>query len=372
MARRLVICCDGTGNEIKENQSNVLKFFRVLKKDKAQIAYYDPGVGTLSDGGAWSRLRSEAKGIFGLATGYGLDANILEAYRFLVRNHRPEDTIYLFGFSRGAYTVRVLAGFLHMVGLLEPEQENLCGYALTAYKRASEKDDFSIAWRVNEVLAARRVTIRFMGCWDTVGSVIIPRPDRFYIPSFETLPYTQRNPSVQVFRHALAIDERRRMFRHFTWEEPQLFKTNPFVKDEKATPQDVRQVWFAGYHSDIGGGHPEPESGAAKIPLQWMMDEAGEHGLTFRPEMARRLVLGRNPKNSSRNYVAPDPHGELHDSMRPGWAVIESILGLHHPFNEPRHIPEDADIHPTVRERRTHKSGGRAYRPENLPAPPRD
>ncbi len=367
MARRLIICCDGTRNEIKEHQSNVLKFFRIVKKDDSQLAYYDPGVGTISDSGAWSRLKNNAERVFGLATGYGLDTNILEAYRFLVRNYRSGDEIFLFGFSRGAYTVRVLAGFLHMVGLLEPEQENLSGYALTAYKRASEKDDFSIAWRVQEVLATRRVTIRFMGCWDTVGSIIIPRPDRLYIPSLETLSYTKRNPGVQVFRHALAIDERRRMFRLHEWEEPQLFKTNPFVKDEKAEEQDIRQVWFSGFHSDIGGGHPEDESGAAKIPLKWMMEQAGEHGLTYRKVMADRLVLGKNPKNSTRNYVAPDANGELHDSMKPGWALVESVLGFYHRFNEPRAIPDGAEVHLTVRERKTHGQSGKPYIPENLP-----
>jgi uncharacterized protein (DUF2235 family) len=121
-----------------------------------------------------------------------------------------------------------------MVGLLHPRNENICGYALTAYKRASEKDNFAIAWRFQEVVETRRVTIRFMGCWDTVGSVIVPRPDRRFIPSLEKLPYTQRNACVQVFRQAMAIDERRRMFRLLPWAPGQKFKTNPFVKDESA------------------------------------------------------------------------------------------------------------------------------------------
>ena len=206
MARNIVICCDGTGNEIKENQSNVLKLFRTLKKDEEQIAFYDPGVGTLSNSDAWSRFKNKSKTVFGLATGYGLDKNVLDAYRFLVTHYQSGDQIYLFGFSRGAYTIRVLGGFLHMVGLLAPQQMNLSNYALTAYKQASDKNDFKIAWRCREVLATKSVSIRFMGCWDTVGSVIIPRADRFYIPSLESLPYTLQNPSVQVFRHAMAID----------------------------------------------------------------------------------------------------------------------------------------------------------------------
>jgi uncharacterized protein (DUF2235 family) len=184
MSRNLIICCDDTGNEIKENQSNVLKFYRLIKKDATQLGFYDPGVGTIGDTSAWARFKNRAKGVFGLATGYGLDDNVLDAYRFLLRNYQEGDQIYLLGFSRGAYTVRVLAGFINMVGLLSPGNENLCGYALTAYKQASDKSDFNIAWRFQEVMEARRVTIRFMGCWDTVGSVIVPRPDRWMVYPF--------------------------------------------------------------------------------------------------------------------------------------------------------------------------------------------
>ena len=118
MPRRIVICCDGTGNEIKQNESNVLKFYRVLKESDDQIGFYDPGVGTISNSGAWARWKNKAKGVFGLATGYGLDGNVLDAYRFLLRHYEDGDQIYLLGFSRGAHTVRVLAGFINMVGLL--------------------------------------------------------------------------------------------------------------------------------------------------------------------------------------------------------------------------------------------------------------
>ena len=323
MSRKLIVCCDGTGNEIKENQSNVLKFYRLLKKDSSQIAFYDPGVGTISDSSAWTRFKNNAKGLLGLFTGYGLDDNVLEAYRFLVRNYQQGDQIYLFGFSRGAYTVRVLAGFINMVGVLTANNENLCGYALTAYKRAGNNDDFTIAWRFQEVMEAERVTIRFVGCWDTVSTVIVPRPDRWFVPSLGKLPYTKTNSSVQAFRHAMAIDERRRMFRLLPWQEGQKFKTNPFVDDNKAEEQDVKQVWFAGVHSDIGGGYPEVESGAAKISLKWMVEEAAKHGIDFRKRLVTRLVEGQNPVNSTRKYTAPDVNADLHNSMNWAWALLE-------------------------------------------------
>jgi len=326
MPKKIVICCDGTGNEIKENQSNVLKFYRVLKEDKSQ---------------------NKTKGVFGLATGYGLDANVLDAYKFLVRNYNKGDEIYLLGFSRGAHTVRVLAGFINMVGVLQSHQEHLSSYALTAYKQSGTNDEFDIAWRVQEVLESHRATIRFMGCWDTVASVIVPRPDRFYLPAL-----------------------------------PQLFKSNPFVKDEKADPQDIKQVWFAGVHSDIGGGYPEQESGAAKYPLEWMVKEAKQHGLVFRETMVKRLVKGQNPRNvkegSKRDYTAPSPTAKLHDSMTWGWRILEFIpkklkwhdnpekntkRGFYIPLSEPRFIPTDAEIHPSVYERLEEGS----YSPPNLP-----
>jgi uncharacterized protein (DUF2235 family) len=136
MPKSIVICCDGTGNELEANLSNVLKLFRIVRKSEEQIVYYDPGVGTISSSDSWSRLKSNFYGVLGLATGYGLDENVLEAYTFLLNNYDEGDHVFLFGFSRGAYTIRVLGGFLQLVGLLERPQANLCGYALTAYKRA--------------------------------------------------------------------------------------------------------------------------------------------------------------------------------------------------------------------------------------------
>ncbi|HAY45556.1 MAG TPA: DUF2235 domain-containing protein [Gammaproteobacteria bacterium] len=390
MPRKLILCCDGTGNEIKENQSNVLKFYRLLNKTNGdsdaatgaddQIAYYDTGIGTISNSGGWSRFKNKAAGVFGLATGYGLDDNVLDAYCFLCKEYQPDDQIYLFGFSRGAYTVRVIAGLINMVGILKRENLNLVGYALTAYKQASHKDDLAIAWRVQEVLDTHRATIRFMGCWDTVGSVITPRPDRAYIPSLEELPFTKTNPCVQSFRHAMAIDERRRMFRLYPWMAGQKFKSNPFVSDAKAVDQDCKQVWFAGVHSDIGGGYPEDESGAAKIPLAWMITEAKANGLKFREAMVKRLVQGKNPAKATRIYSAPDSNADLHYSATGAWNLLEwlpkrdkykkwgnkkSILGHYLPGKEPRPIAPDAVIHKSVSERTTY-AGNEPYEPVNL------
>ena len=132
MSRNIVICCDGTGNEIEGNLSNVLKLFRITQKSADQRVYYNPGVGTIGSRDSWSRLKQNTKAVFGLATGYGLDNDILGAYRFLCNHYEKDDDIFLFGFSRGAYTIRALAGFIHMVGLLPVDQLNIANYALSS------------------------------------------------------------------------------------------------------------------------------------------------------------------------------------------------------------------------------------------------
>lgn len=374
--RNLVICCDGTGNQVTGNLSNVLKLFRIARKDDRQHVFYDAGVGTIGNSNAWERFRQDAKAVFGLATGAGLDDNILSAYRFLVEHWREGDRIFLFGFSRGAYTVRALAGFIHMVGLLRADQLNICDYALTAYKRANDTSDFEIAWGFGNVTAARRITIHFIGVWDTVASMIVPRPDRFYLPSLRTLPYTRTNPSVRSFRHAMAIDERRRMFRLNRWTQPQPFVENPFTEPPLAVPQDIEQLWFAGVHSDIGGGYPEAQSGLSKFPLIWIIEEARAHGLRISQQMFDHLARGQ--PGGHHQYVPPDPAAELHNSLTPGWWPLEILLkscrwrewarprlfGWYLPLGEPRRILTGAELHPSVAEREAMVP---TYRPVNLP-----
>src|SRR6516164_907196 len=111
MGKNIVICGDGAGNQVEHNLSNVLKLFRISHKNDGQRVYYNPGIGTIGTDDPWTRFTQNTKGVFGLATGYGLDNEILGAYRFLAENYQKDDRVFLFGFSRGAYTVRALAGF---------------------------------------------------------------------------------------------------------------------------------------------------------------------------------------------------------------------------------------------------------------------
>jgi uncharacterized protein (DUF2235 family) len=380
MSKNIVLCCDGTGNEIEGNLSNVLKLFRIAVKNVEQRVYYSPGIGTISTQDPWTRLKQNTRAVFGLVTGYGLDTDILGAYRFLSRHFEQDDNVFLFGFSRGAYTVRALAGFVHMLGLLPPDQLNIAGYALTAYKRASEASDFDIAWNFRRVAGSRRATIHFIGAWDTVSSVFVPRPDRIF-PMLQTLPYTRTNPSVKIFRHAISIDERRRMFRLNRWSQNQTYVSNPFDENAPTQQQDVKQVWFAGAHADIGGGYAETESGLSKYPLAWMIDEAVAHGLKINTATKNELVLGHSRSGREGRYVAPDPKGHLHESLTATWQPLEWVpksarwmewprrkfLGQYIPDAEPRLIAElniTPLIHSSVVER---LSLVPEYRPTNLP-----
>lgn len=407
--KNIVVCCDGTGNEISENISNVLKLYRTLRKSgKAQphqVVFYDPGVGTLARPNPWTKFKQDAVAVLGLATGYGLDDNVLAAYEFLINQFEEGDQIFLFGFSRGAHAVRVLAGLVHRIGLLSPQQSNLAGAALTAYKqvesttspptlsfpqakdadvldeaassRPASKEDR--ASQFARIVSSRWPTIKFVGVWDTVASVIVPRPDRFYAFSLQTLANTRCNPSVRIFRQAIAIDERRRMFRLDPWDEPQTFMHNRFSATNNAEPQDAKQVWFAGVHADIGGGYPEEESGLSKFPLIWMINEAVEHGLAVDTRTVNQLAWGVQRKGSPFSYVRPNELRDPHDSMSAAWRLLEwlpkkekykewphqkSVLGHYLPKAEPRVVPLDAFIHQSVIERMAKVP---TYRPENFP-----
>jgi uncharacterized protein (DUF2235 family) len=366
--RNLVICCDGTGNEIGVTISNVLKLFRIVEKSDRQRVWYNAGVGTIGQQNPWTRWMQKVRGVFGLATGLGLDDHVLAAYRFLCANYRDGDRIYLFGFSRGAYSVRALAAFVHVMGLFRPDQLNLAGYAWTAFKGASARDPSKAtpsaprsaaapgklsplkeAWHFSRVIGGKPVTIHFIGVWDTVASIIVPRLEQLSL-SLQTLRFTRTNPSVSMFRQAMAIDERRRMFRLNQWTEPQTFRPNPFNR-RFDKPQDIKQVWFAGVHADIGGGYPETESGLSKYPLAWMIGEAEAAGLRVNRPLINHLVHGKPRKGSTHSYTPPDYRATLHRSLTIWWWPLEllpklsrwkewparaSLLGIYLPLAAPR------------------------------------
>ena len=246
MPKTIVICCDGTNGQFSLQNTNVVRLYSLLDHGPLrQATFYDPGLGTMGAMGAWTPWAQQFTKLLGLAFGYGLKDRIGCAYEHLMSAYEEGDRIYLFGFSRGAYTVRALAALLHMFGLIRKGNENLVPYVTNMFGRGSEQV-FALARRFKPAFS-RECPIHFLGLWDTVKSV-----GWIYDP--RSLPYTTDNPSVSIVRHAVSIDERRCFFRQNLW---------------KASPgQDVQQLWFAGVHSDVGGGYPENQSGLANIALR--------------------------------------------------------------------------------------------------------
>lgn len=386
MSKNIIVCCDGTGNEVNSELSNILKLYQIINKNGSQKIYYNPGIGTDGKYLKWNLAKQKISGWFKLATGYGLDKDVLNAYRFLCKHYSSGDKIWLFGFSRGAYTVRVLAALINVVGLLNEEQINLSDYALAAYKRASRDSSsedsqpssaLSDAWYFSKVAGARKqIQIEFIGVWDTVSSILIPKLS-FQLLDFEKLLYTQENIIVKNFRHAIAIDERRRMFQLHKWAEPQKFRQKPF-RPESDINQNIKQVWFAGVHGDIGGGYPETESGLSKYPLEWMIKEAESLGLIIIKQNLNQIVYGKERKGSKFKYVAPDSNAKMHNSLTFWWRILEwlpkslsktqnknhnPLFPWYLPLGESRVIPENALIHRSVQIRMKNSN----YNPKNLP-----
>lgn len=351
MRRNLVICCDGTGNQITTHPTNVLQLWSALARDDDQVGFYDPGVGTLGDPRILNPWRRQLHKRLDAAIGFSIRENFVEAYSFLAREFQPDDRVFLFGFSRGAYTARAVAGAMHRFGLVHPEHQNLVAYVWRTYSNDDRDEDddtlFATAARFRKRFA-REVRIHFLGVWDTVSSFGL-------VTSFRTLPDTRANASIDTVRHAVAIDEHRACFR--------LNRFEPGVAG-----QDLEEVWFAGCHSDVGGGYPEEESELARVALRWMMRHGAEHGLRFDAERCREVLS--DPQ--------PDGCGMMHESLRGWWKLLEFLPQRRFTYKKKRltwHVPNLFRrrkvkqgglvplVHESVRERMTTEG----YRPRNLP-----
>ena len=342
MPKTLVVCCDGTAQEFTQSPSNVLRLSNVLVQNEQQRVFYDPGVGTIASPGAVSAISKFLNRAMGLAFGYGLKTNIADAYKFLMAHYEPGDRIAMFGYSRGAYTVRCLAGLIHVCGLLRRGNEHLVPYAIKMYLDFDRWDALG-SFRPN---AHQGVPIDFMGVWDTVSSMYYEQ---------RKMPHTSRNPALRVVRHAIAIDERRAYFRQNRFGAPNI-------------GQDIREVWFPGVHGDVGGGAPEGERGPELAAFSWICAAA-------RPFIAfnEAAFAAAAPEG---NYHPIQPR--LHDSMTGPWWIAEYFPKSYLKRDpdtgrwwrhwklykaSPRYISEGSVIHQSAIDRM--ESGD--YAPRNLP-----
>ena len=366
MPKRIVVCSDGTGNTaIKGRGTNVFKLFEAVDLDShrydhtvtPQIAIYDDGVGSED----FKPLK-----LLGGATGWGLSRNVRHLYAELARVYDPGDEIYMFGFSRGAFTVRTLVGMIGACGMLNPRrlrERNRRAFhaavaeAYRAYRACYQPRLKSLFVAPTRARATRfkenfsypvETRVRFVGVWDTVDAVGLPfhlgdlinaTVYRFKFPDHKLSAIVDRAC------HALAIDDERQTFHPLMWTE---------------TPADgprVSQVWFAGAHSNVGGGYPK--QGMSFVALDWMLEEATQAGAQFG---VHGLRMNKSECDWFREHASVDD--KLYDP-RAGiglfyrWRIrdIAKICRTHNV--EPK-------IHVSVLERIAH--GTDDYSPGNLPA----
>jgi uncharacterized protein (DUF2235 family) len=303
--KRIVICCDGTWNEPDHTEAgkpcptNVVKLASLIpaiaSDGTEQRVFYHNGIGSMS---------SRTKRMIDGATGYGISRILLTCYTWLVRTYRPGDQLYFFGFSRGAYTARSLAGFVRNSGILRPENESLSKEGFALYRsRKGDSGPRSAASRLfRQSYSWQDATpIQCIGVWDTVGSLGVPNTLMQGILKHlfrvnREFHDTDLSTTVAYAFHAVAIDERRKPFLPTLWTQSE---------DGARSQQHLEQLWFPGCHGDIGGGNPVSDLSA--ITLDWMADRARLAGL----DVTDPSHLG--PPNFPTHH--PDPLGPMSDSM---------------------------------------------------------
>lgn len=308
MARRLIVLFDGTWNKVQTN-TNVWRLHELLApaddSGNAQIALYIAGVG----------VKPGIEHLLGGAFGLGLSGNIEQGYRWLCQQWNPGDEIFLFGFSRGAYSARSAGGMIRKCGLIKPDvtgdvSQQAVDDAYDFYRNDTKPDDpQAVAWRAQR---SREVAIRFIGVWDTVGALGIPDVASWF--PFARGRYrfhdTELSGIVQFAYQALALDEHRADFAPTKWTRlPQNLQPGETMTSKKASQIEVEQRWFVGCHSDVGGG--EKTDGAGKtpdplpdLPLAWLQAKAAGAGLAFKqPFVAAPDAERATPNNSYADFM---------------------------------------------------------------------
>lgn len=317
MGKNIVICSDGTWNTPDQKDKGIISPSNVAKMALAvasctnggtqQLLYYDSGVGT-----HWhDRLR-------GGISGWGISRNILQAYYFLMEHYEPGDRIFFFGFSRGAYTVRSVAGFLRNCGLLKKENRHMVHNAYKLYRRRDkESHPRAVEAELFRRTFSRETPVHFIGVWDTVGALGIPVSNLDLINKAFNLEFhdVELSSSIANAFQALAIDERRKAFEPCLW-----------TRQSDVPGQRLEQVWFSGVHTNVGGGYKD--SGLSDITLTWMSDRARECG----------LGLDLAPLQSLGITIIPKWNGVLEDSKKFLYKIVPDYIRPLHatPANQTR------------------------------------
>ena len=320
-SKRIVICLDGTWNDPEDQiPTNVLRVARAIKPhardNTEQVVFYDWGVGSY-----YAPTR-------GGMSSLGMMKNIQDGYRFIVQNYDIGDQLFIFGFSRGAYTARALAGMLNNCGILKSRHAALIPDAFNFYKKRSAKPGSpqAVDWRTKYAHAGGRGQVDSLGVWDTVGALGIPTRVLAFVEEKDLFYDPLLGSNVVCARHAVSIDEKRGDFTPTLWDN--------------AEAHDMKQVWFAGVHGDIGGG-AKPRHGKflSDIALSWLAREAGQARLEFEPHL-HGTTTHHYTLNPNRSYKG-----------------FYKVLG-----KTQRTIPKQAVVHASVKKRYETTS----YKPQPL------
>lgn len=344
MAKNIIVLSDGTAQEGgKGHDSNVYKLMRMLEdRTERQIVFYDQGIGT------------DSHKITGNLAGAGFSENLLQCYQFIYENYKAGDKIYLFGFSRGAATVRSLANFIHYFGILPKSRPELIERAYKLYKMGREESENEIAdeekgflaEQVAEIMEASPLTdalprgaslnkkaekfvhehpnqwvsIEFLGVWDTVPALGAPGAiiDTFvnYIPGWKHRYHDfTLHPSVKNAYQAISIDDNRKWFQPTIWHS------------YDAEYQKVEQVWFSGSHTDVGGGFDE--AGLSDISLEWMVQKAVAHGVKLYLRSIKYWNFCVAPDPTDEMHLPREGAGKFYPEMERGWSIkAQETFGL--------------------------------------------
>ena len=322
MGKRIIFCADGTWDEPGKD-TNVYKIYKALTTSADQVPYYDDGVG--SDGLAIQKL---AGGAFGT----GLYQKIKDGYTKLAHAYEKGDQVYIFGFSRGAYTARCLAGMVAVCGLPTANfTDAVVDTAFQAYRDKIRRAD--LLAQINKTCDLFDAKLTMVGVWDTVGSLGIPAMFGGVDPIVYGFLDTTLHPDVLNAYHAMAIDEKRAEFPATLWTSA------------PAPGQTLEQVWFCGVHCDVGGSYPDDSNGSAlsDLTLAWMMSKAAALGLQFDSTVLAKYALPMDPKFAL-------------DTKHESWNVLWA-------FWKRRAIAASSTISDSVFARCKYES---SYRPENL------
>lgn len=341
MPKNIVLCSDGTGNQGGTGQeTNVWRIYQAVdrhrtKPGEQQIAFYDDGVGTEDN----KYLR-----ILGGALGLGFTRNVKDLYKFLVKNYQQDDDIYMFGFSRGAYTVRALAAFVTTCGVIENAvakterqlDDDIKKLIRTYVKRPKKPGQITVAG-----VDVTHPDVKCVGVWDTVSAIGVPFDIglKRLVEALFKFEFRDQDLGAKVKHgfHALAVDDERKSFHPVAWH----------ARD------GVEQVWFAGVHSNVGGGYPK--QGMAYVSLDWMMEQVASDpakgwGLYFEPGL----------RDAAKHHA--NVHDKLYDS-RAGIAAYYRYA----PRDIEALIPKDEiKIHECVFDRIARRTLG--YGPGNMPS----